>query len=53
MTIELLAGTVVDINNDRVDGKITREQHAVMIRQVDALLAKHGWSWDDLAAAAK
>lgn len=53
MTIELLADTVVDINNDRVDGKITREQHAIMIQQVDALLTKNGWSWDALAAAAK
>lgn len=53
MTLELLAGTVIDINNDRVDGKITREQHAIMIAQVNTLLEKNGWAWEDIAAAAR
>lgn len=50
MTLSDLAGAVRIANNDRLDGRITREQHATFIRVTQTQLDRNGWDWDALAA---
>jgi len=48
MDIQTIAEVIIMTNNQRLDGTITREQHAIMIHQFDDLLSANGYSWDDI-----
>jgi len=36
-------------NDARLEGRISREQHAVIIARIDAELSAGGFTWGDLA----
>jgi hypothetical protein len=41
---------IVKAGNDRLDGVITREQHADIVRQTIVDLDQHGVTWEQLVA---
>jgi hypothetical protein len=48
MTIEELTRKIVAANEYRLEGFITREQHAKEVAKFDRLLAAYGWTWADV-----
>lgn len=47
-----LAARAVKAGDDRLDGRLTRQAHAVIIAGIGAELEAMGLGWDDLMAAA-
>jgi len=47
-SLEGLADLVMGANDARLDGRLSRECHALVIRDVDDKLVEHGWSWEEL-----
>jgi hypothetical protein len=52
MNLDTMARDIVEINDWRVTGKISREQHADMIATCDRLMSAYGWTWADIENAA-
>jgi hypothetical protein len=48
MTIQELTRQIVAANEYRLEGFITREQHAKEVANFDRLLAAHGYTWADV-----
>lgn len=48
-TLDDLAALVAGSCEARLSGLLSREDHAVVIADVDAQLIAAGWTWDDLA----
>lgn len=48
MTIQELTNQIVAANEYRLDGLITREEHAKQIAAFNRLLVAHGWTWGDV-----
>lgn len=48
MITEIRTRTIA-ANDARLEGRITREQHAVIISGIDAELSAAGFTWADLA----
>ena len=49
MTKEEMRKIVVAINDARLDGRITREIHAIQIAAINGDLIAAGFTWEDLA----
>jgi hypothetical protein len=47
-SLEGLADLVLGANHARLDGRLSREHHALVISDVDDKLIEHGWSWEEL-----
>lgn len=47
-TIADLTREVIAANDARLDRRITREDHAVIISRINDRLAANGWTWDDI-----
>jgi hypothetical protein len=52
MNLDTMARDIIDINDWRVTGKISREEHADMIATCDRLMTAYGWTWADVEAKA-
>lgn len=50
LTLDSIARRILDANNDRVDGIITRAQHGAILGRAVADLERIGLTWDDAAA---
>jgi hypothetical protein len=48
MTLEQLTADIVQANDWRLAGKITREEHADMIARLDRLVVGFGYTWADV-----
>jgi|694.fasta_scaffold20190_20 hypothetical protein len=49
MTLEQFKQIVIVMNDARIDGRMTRELHAIEMRRIDSALTAAGFSWWDLA----
>jgi hypothetical protein len=50
MTLADLTTDIVQANNWRLDGKITRDEHATMIARITRIMDAYGWTWEDIHA---
>jgi hypothetical protein len=48
MNLTQLTADIVEINNNRLAGKITRQQHADMIARINRIMTGYGWTWADI-----
>lgn len=48
-TLEDLAALVAGSCEARLSGALSREDHALVISDVDVELTANGWTWDDLS----
>ncbi len=48
MTAQEIFGMVIAVNDARLDGRLTREEHAVEVARIDRILREHGLTWADL-----
>lgn len=51
-SLTALAYAAIEAGNARLDRDITREQHAVIVAQINEALAAGGFDWRDLEAEA-
>lgn len=49
-TRNTIARAVMHVNNARLDGIISREDHAKCVRQIQADMTRYGLTWDDVDA---
>lgn len=49
--VEQLARVTLQANDRRLDGLMSREQHAVIMSQVNAEISRRGMSWEDVESA--
>lgn len=47
-TRNTIARAVIHVNNARLDGLISREDHGKCIRQIHADMTRHGLTWDQV-----
>lgn len=47
-TLAAITRQVIAANDARLDMRITRQQHAVIISGINDQLAANGWTWDDI-----
>jgi hypothetical protein len=47
-TIAAITRETITANDARLEGRITREQYAVIISDINDRLAANGWTWDDI-----
>ena len=49
MTLQEMAIIIGKANNDRLEGRMTRPEHAVIISGVNDWLMANGYNWDHVA----
>jgi hypothetical protein len=49
MTLEQIRRLAININDARLEGRMTREVHAWEIAFIDRKLSAAGFTWEDLA----
>lgn len=49
-TLDDLAALVAGSCEARLAGLLSREDHAVVIADVDVKLTENGWTWDEISA---
>jgi hypothetical protein len=49
-TRNTIAHAVISMNDARFDGLITRETHAIRVKEIDDQLMSLGLTWDDVDA---
>ena len=48
MTIYEMTRRIIATNDARLEGVITRAEHANYIAEYTRIMAGHGWTWDDI-----
>jgi hypothetical protein len=50
ITLDNITTWVVAANDKRLEGQMTREEHALVIARMDHHLKRLGYTWDDIHA---